>query len=128
MELVEDVADYLDAQGAGTKSTDIFLQGLPARPVNCHTVNTTGGMVTAGNPITMPTFQILTRNKSKATGLTKSRQAYEILHDKWNVLSERLGRIKALAMPGIFYKDDSDNYVYTLNFILVLAPGTPGGS
>lgn len=128
MELVQDVVTYLVTEGVGTSGTDLFVQGLPAKPVNCSAVLTSGGLVDAANPITRPTFQILTRNKSKQTGLIKSREIYTILQNKWNVLSERLGRIEAQGMPGIFFKDDSDNFVYSLNFMLILAPGTPGGS
>lgn len=127
MELVEDIAQYLAAQGVGVVGADIFLKRMPATPISCVSIYDSGGLVERGNPLNRPTFQVLIRGTDHLVLLPKVRSVYSLLHNQWNVLAERYGRILAEALPGAYYLDEADYAIYPLNFYLVQPPGTPGG-
>jgi len=130
VELIEDVALYLEGQsGMGV----VYRQGFPQEPVSAISVMTIGGTNPPGDPVTRPSFQVSVRRTSKREGLAKATEIHGLLHNKWSdaggtVLQERLGRILAEMVPGNFYTDESDNFIFTVNFYMVLAPGSPGGS
>ena len=126
MELIEDVANYLAAQGQGVVGTDIFMNDLPSSPVVAIGIYNTGGpeseMV---DPVHRDGFQLLMRGEQHSIQLPKARTVYNLLHDKWNILTERKGRIVGELRPGSYYLDDANFVVYTLNFVLIQ---TIGGS
>lgn len=127
MELVEDIAQYLAAQGVGVVGVDIFLKRMPAAPISCVSIYDSGGSIERGDPLNRPTFQVLIRGAEHMVLLPKVRNVFSLLHNKWNVLAERYGRILAEALSGAYYLDEASNVIYPLNFYLVQPPGTPGG-
>lgn len=121
-ELVEDVVDYLDAQGVGTKGTDLFMGQMPSIPLNVITVVPSGGVSIPGDPISREGFQILIRNSNTQQLLIKSRSVYDTLNNKWAVLANFKCRILADAHPTGVFLDEANRELVSVNFSTDIAP------
>ena len=117
--LVTTVTAYLALQGVGTVGTDLFNQVLPEDPVLGTVVVLTGGISIPSDPTRRPGFQVLHRNPSVEAGLSKSTQINRLLDNQWNVLSGFPGRITATSEAGAYFKDESGNSLFPLNYVLV---------
>lgn len=118
MHLIEDVKQYLEAQS----ETSVYIDALPMSPENAIAVIPSSGLADPGDPIAQPAFQVMCRGSEREETLERTERVYDLLHNKWNILSERNGRITASATPGARYIDEAKLMVYTLNFLVKEAP------
>lgn len=124
--LVENIASYLQAQGQGTKATDIFIGKMPDALDNAIMVDQSGGVSPDKYlPVKKPTVQISVRNTSYLTGLDKITAIYNLLHQKGDDLALEIGgvdvmRIDAMGEPGHLGQDDSERHIFSCNFIVRL--------
>lgn len=120
---MEAVADYLESEGVGTIATNLFINKMPNTPVDSIAVNGTGGSQSIPSGLERPTFQILIRRKDPAEGAATAKEIYDLLHDGWGILGKGWnGRVLATNYHGIYYRDENNHVVYTLNFVLVKVP------
>lgn len=115
------ISSYLEAQGVGTRGTDLWEQQMPESPTNATVVVLTGGPILAEDPTRRISFQIQHRNKLAAAGLRKSKEINNLLDNQWNVLTGFSGRITAVSEAGASFKDDSGNMVFPLNYSVISA-------
>lgn len=78
--LIDEIADYLAAEGLGTVGTDIFVGHLPAKPDTALGVFATGGFPSGSYPLDEPTLQVRSRSHSLQTAYERLAQAYSALH------------------------------------------------
>ena len=120
--LLEDIAIYLNTIGIGTPGQTVFIGNMPNTPVNALGIYSSGGEVSvAGSPVYRPGFQLLLRRSSGdfANASNLADYLFQVLDDKWNVLDRVRGRIIATSAPGVFFRDDSGNLVFSLNFQVI---------
>lgn len=116
--LLVSITTYLEAQGVGTRGTDLWENQMPERPTNATVVVLTGGPILPEDPTRRITFQVQHRNKLSGPGLLKSKEINNLLDNQWNVLDCFPGRITAVSEAGAMFKDDSGNSVFPLNFVV----------
>ena len=84
--MINDVYTYLDAQTSLTAGTDLFKSRLTESPNNQVVIYNTGGLEPDRYlPTADPTFQVLVRNTSYATGQSLVNDIVEALHQKTNI-------------------------------------------
>lgn len=84
--LIDDLGTYLQTQSIGTLGTDLFQGHLPDTPDNCVAIFETGGPAPNKDlPLNKPTFQVIVRNASYATGRDKLEAIRTALHRKSNL-------------------------------------------
>lgn len=120
-ELIDDVADYLQAQSLGTVGTSIFESTLPDDPDNCLAVIDTGGPAQDTNLTWVRrTFQVIVRNTSYATGHATLNSIRSLLHKKMNASLVSGGTyyysIMAMSAGGHIGRDDSNREEFSINF------------
>lgn len=81
MNIIDDIAEYLEDQSIGTVGTDIIMSNVLDTPDNIVVVRDTGGAKPdAYIPTGVPDFQIYVRNKRYATGKALIDSIAELLH------------------------------------------------
>jgi len=117
--ILEDVGTYLNTWGIGTVGTNMFIANMPPSPTKCLSIFSNGGLMSPQNaPYYNPQFQILIRDTAYNV-IALGRLAdyvFSLLDNKWEVFTRFKGRITALSPPGVNYKDETGNWVYSLNF------------
>ena len=114
LNIVEDVGTLLSSLGY----TDIYKGTMPTSPTVCTMVNATGGIVMGASPVRYPSFQILHRNTNVQSGTSIALSIQAALHKKVNLLPNFDGRILSQSEAGAFFRDESQNPVWPLNFVL----------
>jgi hypothetical protein len=117
--LLQAIATYLAAETTMVVGTDLFIQHAQEDPVVVTVVVHTGGITITGDPTRRPTFQILHRNDSQQTGLSKSVEINRLLEDQWNVLTGYPGRITAVSEPGAYFVNEAGVFEFPLNYVFV---------
>lgn len=116
MEIAEEIAFYLDAEGVAELAVDLFLNRIPDSPIKCVAVITTSGpSTTLPIPLRLG-FQILVRAEDHSDALPIVWAIYNKLHNKFNKLPESQGRVVASTLPGLFYLDDNKWVIYSTNY------------
>jgi len=113
------IADYLETNGVGVQGVDLFIMQLPETPQIGTVLAMTGGPITSGNPTRNITFQIQHRNPSAEEGLRKATEINNLLNNQWNVVPGFPGRVESVSEAGIAFKDESGNFIYSLNYAVV---------
>ena len=122
--ILEDVATYLNTWGISTLGYNMFICNMPVSPIKCLSIFSSGGLMAPTNaPYYNPQFQILIRDTAYNTlSLGKlSDYIFTLLNDKWNILPRFKGRVMAMRPPGVNYKDETGNWVYSLEFQAIVA-------
>lgn len=122
MMLLEDIGNYLQANGVGTIGADIFLGQLPASPDNVVAV-----FEYAGEPPDLhwqgeyPGLQILVRNKSYLAGRSKIEQARNVLHGmaETAINNHRYLLIRANQSPAFLQRDENNRVIFVCNFRVI---------
>lgn len=119
--LIDDLGTYLQTQGIGTLGTDLFQGHLPSSPDNCVAVFETGGSQPNKDlPLNHPSFQVIVRNKSYATGRDKLESVRTALHRKFNtslVSGQTFAYyILATSEGGHIGRDESGRDEFSINF------------
>lgn len=128
--LLDDLGVYLQAQSIGTVGTDLFKGILPESPDDCISIDQSGGVEPDRElPLEKPTIQVLVRNDDYATGLTKAKAIYDLLHraghDNGAEPVLKVGGVDVMdifAMQEPFHlgKDENERDLFTLNFVFYL--------
>lgn len=116
--LVDAVLDYLEDNSIGTKQGDLFGLTLPVSPYACTCVLQSGGIYSVDDPTRHPLIQILHRNPNPEQGMIKTKAIFDLLSDKWNVLPNIPGRLSPVNELGLYFTDDNNHMIFSLNFIL----------
>lgn len=120
--MLDDVANYLAAQGAGTVATDIFVGYMPNNPDSNITVIGTGGPQPDKElPFKKPTFQILIRNETFTAGKAKLDLVRSILQPYPRISQQTIGStffryILAVSEGGHIGRDDNGLDLFSINF------------
>jgi len=119
--LIQEVAEYLENASVGTRGTDIFVSSLPESPDNCIALFENSG-VEANKyvPLENPSFQVLIRNTSYATGRAKAEDVKDVFLRKNNVELTTGGThalfIHPVADVGYIGRDKNDRHEWSINF------------
>lgn len=122
--LLDDIATYLQQQGAGTVGTDIFKGFLPDQPDNCIGLFEYAGspteltMGTGDAVLERPGLQVRARNKSYSAARSKLDEVVTALH---GLANETLGGkryllIRANQSPESIGMDASNRNELVVNF------------
>lgn len=97
--LLDELAEYLEAQGEGTVGTSIFKVQRPASPVACVSLHATGGYppdrYTAREH---PTIMIYARAATPSAAHASAYRVYSLLHGRQNV---EIGDLWALTVEAV---------------------------
>jgi hypothetical protein len=120
--MINDVYTYLDAQTSLTAGTDLFKSRLTESPNNQVVIYNTGGLEPDRYlPTADPTFQILVRNTSYATGQSLVNDIVEALHQKTNIElvsgSKYFYYIFLMYEPEHIGRDDKGRHEFSINFV-----------
>lgn len=117
--VLSDVAQYLHTK-VGSLNIDLFQGTMPGTPANCVVILPTGGIrnvVQDVNAIKRTQFQLIVRDKSFPTGLTRTETIFGLLDNQFNILSgDNQGRIVADHEPGVMFRDENNHCIFSLNF------------
>lgn len=128
--IVKTLALYLQSQGLGTTTQDMFIEYLPDAPDNAVCLYTTGGFNPPDSAVLgydTPTLQVRTRNTSAEAAHTKAMNIYATLQGIANTTLDVNGipstsgvffvSIQALqTSPVILGRDSAQRYEYTQNY------------
>lgn len=121
---LDDVADYLEDQGAGTVATDIFVGKLPDKPDAAIAIFTNqGGKPSVYIPTADPDFQVLVRVPADEhdEGESKCAQIVGILHQLANVTLQAGGKyayfIALRSEPFYIQTDGQGRHEFSMNFV-----------
>ncbi len=120
--MLNEIGTYLQTQGVGQLSKDMFLGLMPDQPDNCIAL-----FEYAGSPPDLhwngeyPGLQVRVRNKSYAAGREKIQRIYELLHGLHNqILSgTRYLLIKARGSPEVLKRDNNNRVELFVNFEII---------
>ena len=119
--LIDQLADYFEANGLGTKNIDIHPGSMPSSPDDLISIHNSGGFESHQEvKLANPTFQVLIRANLEPDAINKSLRIYELLNRQLNVELVEDGIILrncfAMAPPQPIGVDDNQRIKYTLNF------------
>lgn len=120
--MINDVYTYLDAETDLTAGTDLFKSRLTESPNNQVVIYNTGGLEPDRYlPTADPTFQILVRNTSYATGQSLVNDIVDALHQKTNIElvsgSKYFYYIFLMYEPEHIGRDDKGRHEFSINFV-----------
>lgn len=122
--LIDEIADYLAAQGVGTVEVDLFVGHLPAAPDTALAVFATGGFPAGSYPLDEPTIQVRSRSASLVTAYERLAQVYAALQGLHHItLPGGTWLLNCLGMqsaPTGLGRDEADREEFVLNFRLVV--------
>lgn len=121
MNIIEEIATYLQTNNVGTIGTDLFLTKLPEKEGTAIGVIDTGAMEADPElPIKHPTFQVFIRTAGYETGKTKLDAVYSLLHGIQNQTLVTNGKtyldILAMTAGGCLGQDEAGRYLFSINF------------
>jgi hypothetical protein len=124
--IIEDIGDYLQANGFGTVATDIWLNRLPDSPDDLITIYQIGGNTqTLRIEDVYPAFQFRVRCAKQSDALTKINSIFSLLlangERRFQTPEGRSVVIKKLQPPYFLMIDDRDrtNYVMTVDVLTI---------
>ena len=122
--LIDEIADYLAAQGVGTVEVDLFVGHLPAAPDTALAVFATGGLPAGSYPLDEPTIQVRSRSASLVTAYERLAQVFAALQGLHHItLPGGTWLLNCLGMqsaPTGLGRDEADREEFVLNFRLVV--------
>lgn len=120
-QLIDDIANYLQAKGIGTIATNIFEGMLPDSPdVAICLYDTAGLQPDIYIPLNMPSFQIVHRNTELDLGEQTCDMLRSLLDRQYNILFVTNGvyvySCNLTAQGGHIGRDDRGRDMFSLNF------------
>lgn len=120
-QVIDDVTQYLQAQGIGTIGTNLFESFLPPKPdVAVAVLETAGLKPNIYVPIFEPSFQILVRNTEFDLGRTVCDNIITALHNKYNLQLVSGGIyfywIRLITQGGHIGQDTTGRDLFSMNF------------
>lgn len=123
--LLDDIAAYLEAGGAGVLGIDLFEGCLPDQPDACIAVYEYEGEQPergAGVVLLRPRIQVIVRDKSYENCRAKAENVRKILdgvHDT-TLGGTRCVMIRALGGPELLRRDENERAEMVLNFEVMM--------
>lgn len=120
MNIIADIAEYLEDEGLGTVGDDIYIAYLPETGTNQMGIFDTGG--TQPDPylkdITTPTFQVFIRATSYLNGKNLLDSVREALHTQSGLQTDNFYfyYILATSEGGNLGTNDTGQYEFSINF------------
>lgn len=120
-QLIDEVQQYLGANGVGTIGTDLFQAMFPPTVDSGVCVIETAGLKPDDYlPTYKPSFQILVRSTEYDLGRAKCDTIRTLLHNKYNVTLVNGGNyyfwIKLITEGGHIGQDANGRDVFSMNF------------
>lgn len=117
---IDDIVNYLEENGVGTKTTNLFAAYLPAEPDDVVVVYDTGGFEPDYYlPTAVPTFQIYVRSSDYSTGKDKVDEIVELLHRHANLELVSNGNyfyyITLMGEPTHIGRDENERDEFSIN-------------
>jgi hypothetical protein len=103
--LIDELKDYLVAQGVGTFGTNLFIGFEPTTPKNLISLFPLGSTKppsALGDQKEYPVVQIRIRSETYPWGYNKAKQIFALLHRQNNVLATLRGRCFALSSEPLY--------------------------
>lgn len=121
MNLIEEIATFLENEDVGEITKTIFLQKIPDQDGLTIGVIDTGAMEADSEiPIRRPTFQIYIRANTYELGKTTLDTVYGLLHGIQNESVITGGKvyfdILAMTEGGCLGQDETGRYLFSINF------------
>lgn len=113
---IDQVGDFLAANSVGVVGTSIFISSLPPTPTVSVGLYLQGGSESPNKTADKVLFQVLVRDTGYAAGLARAETVWNLLRNSWGLLSSVKGRVEAENQPGVFFRDDNELFVFSLNF------------
>ena len=127
MSLLNDMADYLEAQGVGTKATNIFMSYMPESPDALSVLYDHGGPapLILGNGLRQesPELQVLTRALDYPTAETAARAVYTALLGcrEQTINGTRYISVLPISQPFFLERDHIPRVIFSCNYSLEVA-------
>lgn len=120
-QLIDEVANYLAANGIGTVGTNLFEGLLPASPDSAVAIiETAGSKPDEYLPTYSPSFQVLVRSTAYDLGRTVCDNIRTLLHNKYNVTLVNNGNyyfwIRLITEGGHLGQDQTGRDLFSMNF------------
>lgn len=123
MALLDDVADYLQQQGIGTRGTDLFVGRMPDEPdAAVVLIDTGGGEPSLIDNIDTPSWQVRVRAAAYPDAVAKAYAINDLLH---GITESDLGAVGAtshfhlvwaIQSPVSLGQDDKQRSEFSQNF------------
>ncbi len=127
MQLLENIAEYLETEGFGTRGTDIFIGFAPESEDdtenNIIMFDQTGGIEPDRDlPIAKPTVQVIVRNTDYKTGFNILQDIFDRFHrmnDSGVLVSGGVDVMRAYAINEVqpLGVDVKERYSFTVTFV-----------
>lgn len=118
--ILSEVAQYLHNNGIGTLATNLFYAKMPDVTEGVAVLDTGGAEPDHELPIRHPTFQILIRSASYATGKAKLEAIFALLNNQYNRTLVNGGTyfyyIQAIAEGGHIGENEAGEQEFSINF------------
>lgn len=121
--LLDEIGNYLQAQGVGTIGTDLYLSQMPDQPDTALSIQETGGYPPDLHAdIDYPTFQIMCRSMDYQTARSKAEDAFKVLHGLAETIlgTRRYLLISAMQSPTYIGRDASMREMISTNYEVIL--------
>lgn len=83
--MITEIAQHIHNNSLASLATNLFIGHMPESPDNCVAILETGGLTPDIDlPTKKPTFQVLIRNTSYATGRALMLSIRSLFHQKYN--------------------------------------------
>lgn len=119
--LIDEIAQYLAANGIGTLGTNIFEGDMPTTPDACICIYETTGLAAEHDiPLHSPSFQVMIRNTELDLGQAVAFSIRNLLHNQYNLQFATNGTYvyscNLIAEGGHIGRDDNGRDLFSLNF------------
>lgn len=122
--LIDEIADYLAAQGLGTVGVDLFVGHLPTAPDTALAVFATGGLPAGSYPLDAPTVQVRSRAENILAAYTRLAEVYDALHGLHHITLPGgtwvLNCLGVQSAPTGLGQDDAGRDEFVINFSLTV--------
>lgn len=122
--MIDDIANYLEANTNLKKGKDLFLGNAPTSPGDCVVLYDTGGQNPYQEvPVDRPSIQVLCRSKSDKGGRLRvknqSQEIFDLLNRKLELTigTKDVMFARAVSSPQCLGVNDQGRWEYVTNFI-----------
>jgi len=122
--LLDELKDYLVAQGVGTFGTNLFIGYEPDTPKDVVSLFPIGSQQapSAVGGKEYPLIQVRVRSETYPSGYNKARQIFTLLHQETNLLATLRGRCYALSSEPLFLgHGDNGEFLFSQNYTWYLS-------
>lgn len=130
---VDNLGDYLQAQGVGTLASDLFLGGFPLDGQGVALVDTGGTPMVRARGDYMQTVQVLCRHTAQPTARAKAWEVWDLLNGTGKLQIGSSGSAdvifdcKAVQPPISLGQDERQRWTFACNYQVTMRkhPASP---